>query len=222
MGETIQLTASDGHAFSAYRADPEGAPKAGLVLIQEIFGVNAHIREVVDEWAGAGYAVIAPAVFDRAEPGVELGYGEEDRQKGIGLVGQTTREDNLKDVSAAVAALADAGKTGIIGYCFGGTMSWLGAATGEFDAAVCYYGGGIADAIDKQPTCPVMMHFGADDQAIPMDKVDAIKAAHPDAIVHVYEGAGHGFICDHRPSYNAAATDLARSRSLEFFAQHLG
>ncbi len=221
MGQDIKLTASDGHTYDAYRADPEGDVKGGLVLIQEIFGVNKHIREVADEWAGAGYAVIAPALFDRAESGVVLGYGEEDRQKGMETRGKVEWDDTVKDSVACADALGDAGKVGIIGYCFGGTVAWLGACSGSFAAASCYYGGGIGNFLDKDATCPVMMNFGEADQGIPMETVDKIKAAKPDAIVHTYEGAGHGFICDERPSFNQAATDLARTRSREFFGQHL-
>lgn len=221
MGRDIQLTAGDGHTFDAYRADPDGTPKAGLVLIQEIFGVNNHIRAVTDEWAGAGYAVIAPALYDRAEKNVQLGYDEDGRQTGMGLREKVAWDDSVKDIGAAAAALRDAGKVGIIGYCYGGTVSWLGACSGDFDAASCYYGGGIGNFLDREATCPVMMHFGAEDQGIPMETVDEIRAAKPGAAVHVYDGAGHGFICDERPSYNEAATDLARARSREFFAEHL-
>ncbi len=221
MGQSIQLTASDGHTFGAYRADPEGTPKAGLVLVQEIFGVNPHIRAVVDEYAAAGFAVIAPALYDRTERDVELGYGEEDRQKGMKLRENVDWDDSVKDLVAAADALRGAGKVGVIGYCYGGTMSWLGACSGAFDAAVCYYGGGIGNFLDRNATCPVMMHFGAQDQGIPMETVEKIRDAKPDAVIHVYDGAGHGFICDERPSFNQAATDLARSRTLDFFAQHL-
>lgn len=221
MGQSIQLTASDGHTLGAYRADPTGAAKGGIVVIQEIFGVNAHIKEVVDGFAAEGYVAIAPALFDRAERDVDLGYGEEDRQKGMGLRGQTEWDDNVKDCVAAREAIADAGKIGIVGYCFGGTVAWLGAADGGFDAAVGYYGGFIHNFLDKQAACPVLLHFGADDQGIPLENVEQTRSAKPDVEIHVYEGAGHGFICDHRQSYHEEATKQAGERTLAFFGTHL-
>lgn len=222
MGEKIRLTASDGHEFGAYKAEPSGASKGGLVLIQEIFGVNQHIRALVDEYAGNGYTTIAPQIYDRTAPDIECGYDEEGRQAGMKGREGITPEMWAADIGAARDAVASAGKVGIVGYCYGGTVSWFGACNGGFDASVCYYGGGIADMLDKDAQCPVMMNFGAEDQGIPMEKVDAIKAAKTDATVHVYDGAGHGFVCDERPSFNEAATNLSRERTLEFFGQHLG
>ena len=221
MGRLIDLAASDGHKFSAYQADPSGPPKGGLVVIQEIFGVNSHVREVCDGFAADGYLAIAPALFDRAERDVELGYEEEDRQKGMKLRGQIDWNENTKDVIATREAISSAGKVGIVGYCFGGTVAWLGACSGSFDAAVGYYGGFIHTFLDRNSTCPVQLHFGAEDQGIPQENVEQIRAAKPDADIYVYDDAGHGFICDHRASYHEGATKTSRSRTLSFFEEHL-
>ena len=221
MGQLINLTTSDGHNLSAYRVDPSGAPKGGLVVIQEIFGVNSHIREVCEGFAADDYVAIAPALFDRAERGVDLGYEEEDRQNGMGLRGQIDWNDNIKDAVAAREAISDSGKVAIVGYCFGGTVAWLGACSGSFDAAVGYYGGFIHNFLDRHPKCPVQLHFGAQDQGIPIENVDKIRDAKPDVDIYVYDGAGHGFICDHRASYHEGATTASRSRTLDFFDANL-
>jgi carboxymethylenebutenolidase len=222
MGELVELTASDGHTFSAYKAEPSGTPKGGVVVIQEIFGVNEHIRDVTDGFAAEGYLAIAPALFDRAERGVELGYGPDDRDKGMATRAGVEWDDAVKDTIAARAAVASAGKVGIVGYCYGGTISWLGACKGGFDAASGYYGGGIHQNLDLDAECPVELHFGGEDQGIPMENVDMIRAAKPDVDIYVYEGAGHGFICDPRPSFHPEATKVAKARTLDFFAKHIG
>lgn len=222
MGEMIQLTAGDGHQFGAYRADPAGTPKGGLVLIQEIFGVNEHIRDLCDQYAADGYAVIAPALYDRAERDADLGYDDEDRKKGVALRGQVSWEVITQDLGASAIALKDCGKVGVIGFCFGGSVAWVGADTGHFDAAVCYYGGGIDQLLDKSAKCPVMLHYGEADQGIPMEKVETVRAGVPDAAIHTYAGAGHGFVCDARASFHEEATRVSRGRTLEFFAQHIG
>ena len=222
MGEIIELTASDGHAFSAYKAAPEGTPKGGVVVIQEIFGVNEHIRDVTDGFAAEGYLAIAPALFDRAERGVELGYGPDDREKGMATRGLVEWDDTVKDSIAAREAVASAGKVGIVGYCYGGTVAWLGACKGGFDAASGYYGGGIHQNLELEAGCPVELHFGSEDQGIPLENVELIRAAKPDVAIYIYDGAGHGFVCDPRPSYDPEATKTARGRTLEFFGQHLG
>lgn len=222
MGEKIQLTASDGFTFDAYRADPEGAPRGGIVLIQEIFGVNAHIREVTDRWAQEGFTVIAPALFDRVEKNFEVGYDEAGVAAGRGIMGKLDIEKALLDCAATADALNGVNHKAIMGYCFGGRMSWLGATNLDFDAAIVYYGGGIVNALDKPATCPVMMHFGELDQSIPMDQIDQIRAAVPDAQIFVYNDAQHGFACDHRGSYNEDATKQANGRTLAFLAQHIG
>jgi carboxymethylenebutenolidase len=222
MNENISLTATDGHQLSAYLSRPVRQPIAGLVVIQEAFGVNRHIRSVADDCATDGFLALAPALFDRLERGVELGYEGADREKGIGLAGRFNREDALKDIAAALASLRQSkvGKCGVIGYCMGGTMAWLAATRLNPDAAVGYYGGGIAKAAEETPRCPVMLHFGTLDRHIPKSGVDALQAAHPEVEIYWYE-AEHGFNCDDRSSYNAAAAQLARQRSLDFLKKHL-
>ncbi len=222
MGEKIQLTAGDGHQLGAYKADPAGTPKGGIVVIQEIFGVNAHIRDLVDAYAAEGYAAIAPAFYDRAERDADLGYGDADRKAGMELRAKIERDMAVNDMAAAAEAVSLAGKVGVVGFCWGGQLAWIGADSGHFSAAVTYYGGGIDTLLDLKPKCPVMMHFGEADQGIPMDKVEAVRAADTGAQIFTYPDAQHGFVCEERPSFQAAATASAGQRSLEFFAQHLG
>lgn len=224
MGQNITLKASDGFELSAYRADPDGAPKGGLVLIQEIFGVNSHIRNVCDRFAKQGYVVVAPAMFDRAGKGIELGYEADDRQKGIECRQKLNDDMIMADVNAARDYLKsqNVGKIGIIGFCFGGSVTWMGAVGGGFDAASSFYGGQVIQTKDAQPKCPVQFHFGETDQSIPLTDVEEIKKAHPDLPAYVYAGAGHGFVCDDRGSYNAEATKLAFQRTDEFFSKNIG
>ncbi|MDR3535030.1 MAG: dienelactone hydrolase family protein [Acetobacteraceae bacterium] len=221
MGKTIDLKAADGHTLSAYVAGPEGATK-GIVVIQEIFGVNHHMRDMADRFAAAGYAVVAPALFDRAERGVELGYTPDDIAKGREYRMKLTDAQVMADVEAAAAHLAGK-KLGIVGYCFGGTVAWWGATRSKsFTAACGWYGGGIAGTKDERPTCPVELHFGEKDASIPMTDVEAIRAAQPKVESFVYPGAGHGFGCDERGSFSKPDYELAQQRTLAFFAKHLG
>jgi carboxymethylenebutenolidase len=222
MGKTIDITTADGHTLSAYEDGPQSATR-GVVVLQEIFGVNHHIQDMVEQFAAAGYKAIAPALFDRAERGVDLEYGPDDRKKGFGLRGQVTDEQSLADIVAAAKALGTApGSTAIVGYCWGGSLAWLGATrTKSFGAASAWYGGGIAATKDEQPNCPVELHFGETDGSIPMTDVEAIKAAHPDIPAFVYPNAGHGFGCSDRDSWNPEAFELAQKRTLEFFAKNL-
>ena len=220
MGQLIKLTAADGHTFGAYKAGPKNA-KAGLVVIQEIFGVNHHMRTVCDQFAEAGYAVIAPALFDRAEPGVELGYGEADRKRGMELRAKVPSEGVMADVAASADALGGA-TLGIVGYCWGGTIAWWGATRMErFEAAVGWYGGGIASTREELPHRSVQLHFGAEDHGIPLSDVEAIRASQPGVEIYVYEGAGHGFGCEERDSFDPVAHDQAQSRTLDFLRRHL-
>ena len=220
MGSTIELTASDGHKLSAYAAGPEQTTK-GLVVVQEIFGLNHHMRGAADRFAAQGYAVCAPALFDRVEKGLELGYTQDDMAKGREYRMKLTEAQLMADVEAAAKHLHGK-KLGIVGYCFGGTVSWWGATRSlSFKAASCWYGGGIAGTKNERPNCPVQMHFGETDQSIPMKDVESVRAAQPKAEIYVYAEAGHGFGCDERASYNKQAFDLAQSRTLEFFAKHL-
>lgn len=227
MGEWVQLKAKDGHELSAYLSGPEGAPKGGLVVVQEIFGVNPHIRSVVDGFAKEGYMAIAPALFDRFQRGVELRYEGEDLQKAFGLYQKLRPETALLDVAAGFKHIESAGAgAGVVGYCYGGLMSWLSATRGpangfEPKACVGYYAGGIGNVAGEQPTCPVMLHFGANDDHIGPEQIEAVREAHPEVEIFVYEGAGHGFNCDARASFNSEAASLARERTLAFFAEHI-
>jgi carboxymethylenebutenolidase len=223
MGKMITLKCSDGVEIGAYRADPAGRPRGGVVVVQEIFGVNKHIRSIADLYAAQGYLAIAPALFDRAEKGSDLGYGDADRAHGMALLGKSPRETALRDIAAAVDAAKSAGKVGIVGFCWGGALAWFSAAElPGISAAVGYYGGGILGAKDLKPKVPIMLHFGEQDGHIPADGVRELAAAHPEIPVYLYP-AGHAFNRDADPhAYHAASADLARKRTLEFFAKHLG
>jgi len=220
MGSAITLTAADGHSFSAWTDGPATATR-GLVVVQEIFGVNGHMRNVCAAFAAEGYAVIAPALFDRTERGVELGYTGPDVARGRDLRAKVPDAGVVLDIEAAAQALG--GKTlGIVGYCWGGTVAWWGATrTTSFKAAVGWYGGGIAGTRTETPHCPVQLHFGEKDSGIPLSDVDAIRAAQPEVEIFVYPGAQHGFGCDERPSYSAPDAAEAQTRTLAFFASQL-
>ena len=220
--ETIQLRSADGFGFGVYQARPEGSPRGAVVVIQEIFGVNDHIRRVADGYAADGYLALAPQIFDRVEPSVELGYGESDMGRGIELAFQKLdHAQTLLDLQATVDLAAGAGRVGVVGYCFGGLLAWRAACqVSGVAAAVCYYGGGIAREAELEPRCPVMMHFGERDAHIPISDVEKIRAAQPDASVFVYP-ADHGFNCDQRGSFDADSAALARRRTLEFFQTRL-
>ena len=222
MGHWVDLTAADGFRLSAYRADPEGAPRGALVVAQEIFGVNGHIRGACDGYARDGYVAIAPALFDRYERGVDIGYTPTDIARGRELKALANTDAALQDVAAARDAVAGAGKVGILGYCWGGYVAWMAAARVEgLACAVPYYGGGMTDAIAEQPKCPVMAHFGERDSMIPVTGVNALAAAHPSAQVFIYP-ADHGFNCEQRGSHDPASATLAHERTLAFLRQHIG
>lgn len=222
MGETVTLTANDGHSFDAYVARPADQPKAGLVIVQEIFGVNRHIRGVADGFAKDGYLAVAPAMFDRVERGIELGYDKDDVATGRAIRTKIAWDDAMNDVKAALGFLAGAGKVGVIGYCWGGSVAWLAACRLNPAAAVCYYGGNIHDCRNEKPSCPVQFHFGEEDAAIPMDHVKAIAEANPKQEQFTYPGAGHGFNCEMRGSYHPESAALARERTLAFLARTIG
>ena len=224
MGQTITLKAKDGFSFSAYRADPAGTPKGAIVVIQEIFGVNHHIKAVADGYAKQGYVAVAPALFDRAEKNVELGYDQAGMTAGRGLIGKIPMEKVGEDTRAAIDYAKQFGKVGIIGYCLGGSVAFRAATQlNGITAAVGYYGGQIASIADQKPKVPTMLHFGDQDQSIPPADVDKIKAARGgDTQIFVYQGAGHGFNCDERPSWNEEAAKTALQRTLDFFKKHVG
>ena len=221
MGQTIGLKASDGFLLGGYRADPVGKAKGGVVVIQEIFGVNHHIRNVCDRFAAQGYAALAPAMFDRAKANVELGYNDKDADEGIALRAAIQLEDSLKDVQAAIDALQPAGKVGIVGYCWGGSLAFLAAARLKgLACAVGYYGGRIAAHKDEKPKVPTILHFGELDDGIPMADVEKIKAARPEVKVYTYP-AEHGFSCDERGSFEPASHEKALKVTLAFFRENL-
>ena len=223
MGVTITLTAEDGQRLAGYRAAPPSAPRAGLVIVQEIFGVNSHIKKVCDGFAADGYVALAPAIFERVEPGFAIGYSPEDIERGRAVRMKIPLDDMVKDVRAAVKALAaEKLPVGVVGYCLGGTLAWLAATRVDGVAcAVGYYGGGIADTATETPRCPALLHFGETDQSIPKEHHQRIHAAHPTLPMHIYP-AGHGFNCDERASYHEPSAILARSRTLDFVRRHLG
>ena len=223
MGTTTTLTAEGGHRLAAYRAAPTGAPRGGLVIIQEIFGVNSHIRTVCDGYAADGYLALAPSLFDRVERDVAMGYGPSDIERGRTLRGKVGWEQMVADLRAAVRALqAEKLKVGAVGYCMGGSLAWLAATRVDgLAAAVGYYGGAVADFAQEQPRCPVLLHFGETDSSIPKEHWDRIAAAHPKLPLHLYP-AGHGFNCDARASYHEPSARLARQRTLEFLRKHVG
>ena len=226
MGQFIDLTAKDGFSFPAYVAEPVGTPKGGIVVIQEIFGVNSHIRAVADGYAAAGYLAVAPATFERVQRGVDLGYDAEGMTEGSALksaVEALPVPGVMQDIQAAVEYAAKAGKVGVVGYCYGGLLTWRAAeSVSGLAAAAPYYGGGMTspDDASRQSKVPVLAHFGSKDHYISLESVEAFRKAQPGVEVQIYE-ADHGFNCDQRGSYNAPAAQLARERTLAFFATHL-
>ncbi len=226
MGKEITLKSADGHSFAAYEKTPSsGVVRGGLVVVQEIFGVNAHIRRVADGFAEEGYRVVAPAIFDRAERGVDLGYDKADVERGIAIRKAIATEHMLNDIATCVEALGSSGRVGIVGYCLGGTLAWLGAARLDgIAAAVGYYGGAIADHVEEKPRCPVMLHFGEDDPGIPMSDVAKIRAAADPALVAVftYKEAGHAFNREGHAAWRGEAARVARDRTTAFLREHVG
>jgi carboxymethylenebutenolidase len=219
MADTITLRAEDGHTISAYRVAPTGTPRGGIVVVQEIFGVNSHIKRVADGFAADGYVAIAPALFDRAERGYATGYRPEDIERGRAVRGTIALDDMVKDVRAAVRTLEGEGvRVAVVGYCLGGTIAWLSATRVDgVRCAVGYYGGGIADVADERQRCAVLLHFGETDQSIPPEHHKRIAVAHPEVPMHIYP-AGHGFNCDERASYHEPSAKLARRRTLDFLS----
>ena len=219
MGLNIELTAADGHRLSAYLAEPAGKLRGGVVVIQEIFGVNSHIRAVTDQYAAAGFLAVAPALFDRVERNVDVPYT--DMQKAFGYMQAMKNDKVMLDVQAAIDRVSAAGKIGVVGYCWGGTMAYLAAARLEIAATVAYYGGGIHSHCAEKPRGPVMFHFGEKDTHIPMSAVEQIKTAYPEGIYHLYP-ADHGFNCTDRASFDPTCSKLALERSLQFLHRYVG
>jgi carboxymethylenebutenolidase len=222
LGQKLTLTTSDKHTLGAYRADPSGTPKGGMVVIQEIFGVNHHIRAMCDRFAGIGYAAIAPQVFDRFARDFESGYSPDEIAHARSLLGNLNWDHMMKDIEAAAANLKSVSPVGIVGYCMGGTAAFLAACrVPGLTAAVAYYGGMIGKFADEKPKCPLQMHFGEKDEGIPLSTVEEIKAKQPQAETYVYPGAPHGFACDERAAFRPDARDLAWQRTTAFLAKHM-
>ena len=223
MGHMIELMAKDGHVLSAYRADPVGNPRGGVVVLQEIWGVNDHIRAVADSYAAEGYAAVAPALFDRVERDVAMDqYTNETRTRGFSVMQKVDHDEAMLDVAAAADSLSATGRVGVVGFCFGGRLAWLAASrVPGISGAVAYYGGGIPGMAAEKPRCPVIFHFGERDQHIPVDAIREFGKAHPTLPIYMYN-ADHGFNCDQRGSYDEASAKLARQRTLEFFGKTIG
>jgi carboxymethylenebutenolidase len=217
----LQLRAADGHTFSSYLARPTGLARGGMVVVQEIFGVTGHIERVTDQFAAEGYLAIAPAVFDRQQRGVNLAYDEAGIAAGVGYMQRADFDQVMTDLQAAIDAVAHAGPVGMVGYCWGGLVTYLAGSRTSIAAGVAYYGGGIARFLEPVPRCPMQFHFGEQDSHIPMSDVEKIRAAFPQGEYHMY-AAGHGFNCTDRASHDAAAAHLAFVRTKEFFSKHLG
>ena len=218
---TLQLLAADGKQLSAYVVKPAGTPRGAVVVIQEIFGVNSHIRRVAEQYAAEGYLAIAPAMFDRLQKGVDLDYDAAGVQAGINLMMKATNEGAMADVNAAIDAVAHAGRVGMVGYCWGGRITYLSGCRTNIAAGVAYYGGGIAQLLADTPRCPMLFHFGEHDSHIPLADVDRIRRAFPAGTYHLYP-AGRGFNCSDRADFDAASAHLAFQRTIGFFRKHVG
>ena len=221
MGQAIELFAADGHTCGAYRAEPTGDTKGGIIVIQEIFGVNLHVRDVCERLGDNGYVAIAPALFDRIRPGIELGYTEEDLTEGFGYMQEVGNETPMKDIQAAADALKGAGKVATIGFCWGGQLAWLASKNVGVDCSVSYYGVAVHETLEPAPNCPVLLHFANDDVFVPPEAADKVREAYPDMLIYNYP-ANHGFNCDRRDDYNEACAVEAMERTLAFFGEHLG
>jgi len=217
----LQLRAADGNVFSAYLVKPKETPRGAIVVIQEVFGVTSHIRRVAEIYAAEGYLTIAPALFDRLEKNVDLPYDAQGLERGLALMGRLGDAAVLADVNAAVDAVSHAGGVGMVGYCWGGKVTYLAACRSNIAAGVSYYGGGITQLLAEAPRCPMMFHFGERDPWISADDVAAIRKAYPEGTYYTYP-AGHGFNCTDRPDYDAASARLAFERSVEFFRKNIG
>lgn len=222
MNHSITLTASDGFQLSAYLAQPSTPPRAGVVILPEIFGVNSHIRGVADQYAALGYLAIAPAMFDRVRPGLDLGYTEQDVKTGQSLMRELSWDDAVRDIDAAAQHVAAAGKVALLGYCWGGTAAWVAAARGTgYACAVSYYGNAIPTVLQDRPRIPMMLHWGAKDHLIDVADIRRVEQAAPGVQSYLYD-TGHGFNCEQRTLYHAPSAALAKERTVAFLCQHVG
>ena len=223
MGKFVELTAADGHKLAAYVAQPSGNARGGVIVVPEVFGVNSHIQQTTDGFAADGYLAVSPAMFDRAQRNYDTGYSQPEIQAGVAIMQKLDWKQAVLDVEAAIGEAKKGGKVGIVGYCFGGTVTWVAAAQAKgLACAVPYYGGGMPGFIGENPKVPTLCHFGELDQSPTLAQAKEIVAKHPGITAHFYAGAGHGFNCDQRGSWNAEAAKLARSRTIDFFRKHLG
>ena len=224
MLKNIELKAADSHTLDAYYVEPNGTPKAGLVVLQEIFGITPHIRSVADGFAREGYLTLAPALFDRVRRGTEYAYDATGKQEGLSIVKTLPRENTLADIQAAIMYLRQQpgiSRVGIVGYCWGGTLAWLSNTRLQPDATVSYYPSGIQNCITEKSTCPAIFHFGLQDESFPPNVLETVRHEYPGFPVYTYEGAGHAFNRDVSPTYNKEAADLARQRTLAHLQEHL-
>jgi carboxymethylenebutenolidase len=222
LGKHFSLTAADQHQLGAYRADPKGTPKGGIVVIQEIFGVNNHIRNVCDRFAEEGYVAVAPALFDRQVKGFESGYTPPEIEKARSFIANPDWDAMLRDTDAAIKELKSVGPVAIVGFCMGGSIAFLASTRlSGLSAAVAYYGGAIAKFADEKPKCPIQMHFGEKDAGIPMSDVETVKSKRTDAEIYVYPEAGHGFHCDERGSFHEGSSKTAWQRTVAFLNKHM-
>ena len=221
MGESIRATASDGHEFDIYLAQSQGTPRGGIVLVQEIFGVNNHIKSVAEKFASNGYLVGAPSLFDRVKPDIQLGYTIEDVTRGKELKEISGNERPLIDIEATLSIVRSAGNVAVVGYCWGGTLAWLSACQVDgFSAAVSYYGGGIGELTSMQPKCPFIFHFGEQDHGIPITEINSLKQAHPECPIYIYP-AGHGFNCEQRDSFHLTSSKIAFERTIQHIDKYI-
>ena len=221
MGESIKATASDGHAFDIYLAQSKGSPRGGIVLIQEIFGVNNHIKSVAERFSSNGYLVGAPSLFDRVQPNILLGYSTEDVIRGKELKNNLGNEKPLIDIIATLNIVRSAGRVAVVGYCWGGTLAWLSACQVDgFNAAISYYGAGIGELLSIEPRCPSIFHFGEQDHTIPVAEVNSLRQAHPECPVYLYP-ANHGFNCEQRDSFHSTSSAIAFERTIQHLAKYI-
>ena len=218
----VTLKASDGHSFGAYRADPDGSTRGAIVVIQEIFGVNSHIRSICDRLAQLGYVAIAPALFDRSEPDFQSGYSPQEVERAREFIANADMDGFVRDTDAARAEVTHMGKVGIAGFCLGGSVAFMAATRlAGFSAASGFYGGRISAIAHETPRCPTQLHYGSQDHGIPMSNVDSVRSQRPDCDIYVYEGAGHGFNCDERESFHADSAAKAWARMLKLFEDNI-
>ena len=221
MADFINMKTKDGFMLSLYEAKPTGPAKAGIVILQEIFGVNKHIQEVCEHYASQGFHVLAPCLFDRAETGISLAYDDEGKEKGRAYKNKV-QDFAISDISDSLALFPQTLPKIVIGYCWGGSLAWhMACAHDGLAGAISYYGGELPSHKDKQAKCPVQTHFGEQDATIPMDGVHDFIAAQPHHDHYIYD-AGHGFNCDHRAQYNKEASQQAASSVTLFLNKILG